>query len=48
MRRWWRHWLWKREQRNFEVWLFNYGPVDKWRRVRDENTAQEVWKGWPL
>lgn len=48
MIRWWRRWMWKRRQRDFEVYLFNHGPIGKWQSVRDENTRMNVWKGWPL
>lgn len=45
---WWRRWLWKRERRDLEVYLFNCGPAPKWAEVRDENSRRGVWKGWPL
>lgn len=48
MIRWWRAWRWRREQRAWEVYLFNYGPLDKWAAVRDANSAAGVWKRWPL
>lgn len=48
MREWLRRWRWRRQRRNFEVFLFNYGPHTKWASVRDENTRLGVWKRWPL
>lgn len=48
MRRWWRAWMERREARSLEVFLFNYGPHDKWRQVRDANRAAGVWRRWPL
>jgi hypothetical protein len=48
MKAWMRRWSWRRERRNLEVYLFNYGPFPRWKSVRDENTRLGVWKGWPL
>jgi len=46
MRGAWARWRERRERRNFEVYLFNYGPYGKWQKVRDENTRDGVWRPW--
>lgn len=48
MRAAWKRWRYRRAQRSWEVFLFNYGPVGKWIATRDLNSATGVWKRWPL
>jgi hypothetical protein len=48
MRTVWRRWRYRHAQRNWEVFLFNYGPVGKWRATRDLNSLTGVWRRWPL
>jgi hypothetical protein len=48
MKRWWKQWKWARDMRNFEVYVFNFGPIGKWQRVRDLNTLAKVWERYPL
>lgn len=48
MIRLWRAWRARCAARDWELFLFHYGPIDKWREVRDANTAAGVWRRWPL
>jgi len=48
MRAAWKRWRFRREQRSWEVYLFNYGTVSGWIRTRDVNSVTGVWRRWPL
>lgn len=47
MRAAWKRWRYRREQRIWEVFLFNTG-APKWAAVRDVNTVTGVWRRYPL
>lgn len=47
MRALWKRWRWRREQRDWEVYLFNHGTVNGWHRTKTINSITRVWDGWP-
>lgn len=47
LRRWVKRHRWAREQRSWEVYLFNYGTVNKWHQVKTVNSLTGVWRVWP-
>lgn len=45
IRKWWRRRREISRLKSHEVYLFNFGPMDTWKRTKDENTRLGVWNG---
>lgn len=45
---WWVNWRNRCARRSLEVFLYNFGPYPKWKKVSDENRERGVWKRYPL